>query len=431
MPSIINGLFAGRSGISSHGTAIAVVGDNIANSSTIGFKSSRAEFQDLIAGGQTSGQVVGSGSSISSTSMNFEQGTLEYTGKPLDLAIDGKGFFVVADGEQRFYTRAGNFKTDASGYIVNQNGLAVLGYSGTIATGDLEPLNVNTVSQSSVATTEVSISGNLDASATTSTIPATTAAGAAPAGVTTTYADLSAASEFSTVVNVFDSLGAKHTVTFFFFKTATNTYQARGYVNSEEVDAGTPQTGMPRHIGAAITMTFASDGSRSNTPAAGSADQTASIPWLGGAGTSSVDILFAPFTQYSAASNVLSISQDGQGIGAVSSLEIAKDGRVYALLTNGQRATIGTIGMVNFSNPEGLARVGGNLFQQTNGSGEPLVGKAQTGTFGDVLSGSIELSTVDIANEFVKLITLQRGFQASSRTITTINQLLNEVIQLA
>jgi flagellar hook protein FlgE len=128
---------------------------------------------------------------------------------------------------------------------------------------------------------------------------------------------------------------------------------------------------------------------------------------------------------------VLSISQDGQGIGAVSSLEIAKDGRVYALLTNGQRATIGTIGMVNFSNPEGLARVGGNLFQQTNGSGEPLVGKAQTGTFGDVLSGSIELSTVDIANEFVKLITLQRGFQASSRTITTINQLLNEVIQLA
>ena len=128
MPSIINGLFAGRSGISSHGSAIAVVGDNISNASTIGYKAARAEFEDLIAGGQASGRVIGAGSSVSSINSIFQQGTLEFTSRPLDLAIDGNGFFAVADGSQRFYTRAGNFKIDSSGYIVNQNGLAVLGF---------------------------------------------------------------------------------------------------------------------------------------------------------------------------------------------------------------------------------------------------------------------------------------------------------------
>ena len=128
MPSIINGLFAGRSGIASHGTAISVVGDNISNSSTIGFKAARAEFEDLIAGGQTAGRVVGSGSSVSAVSPIFEQGTLELTSRPLDLAIDGNGYFALANGAERFYTRAGNFKIDSAGFVVNPNGLAVLGF---------------------------------------------------------------------------------------------------------------------------------------------------------------------------------------------------------------------------------------------------------------------------------------------------------------
>lgn len=131
MPSIVNGLFSGRSGISSHGIAIAVIGDNISNASTLGYKTSRAEFADLIAGGQTSGKVVGSGSQVSSISTIFEQGTSEFTGRPLDLTVDGNGFFVLADGLQRFYTRAGNFKLDEEGNIVNQNGLNVLGFPAT------------------------------------------------------------------------------------------------------------------------------------------------------------------------------------------------------------------------------------------------------------------------------------------------------------
>jgi flagellar hook protein FlgE len=134
---------------------------------------------------------------------------------------------------------------------------------------------------------------------------------------------------------------------------------------------------------------------------------------------------------YAAPGNILAITQDGQGIGNVGNFSIESDGTIFALLSNGQNATIGRLGLVNFSNPEGLTRIGGNLLTQSPSSGEPVVGTPETGTFGGISSGSIELSTVDIANEFVKLITLQRGFQANSRIITTINQLLNEIIQLA
>lgn len=449
MPSIVNGLFSGRSGLSSHGTAIAVVGDNISNSSTIGYKASRAGFEDLIAGGQTAGKVVGSGSTTSAVNTIFEQGTLEFTNRPLDLAIDGNGFFVVADGAQRFYTRAGDFKVNSSGYIVNQNEKAVLGFPAN-GSGALEPLNVNTVSQDSVATTSIALSGNLDASEPTMSdplpvpTPVDTAtvipAGVNPAGYTAgaqamSYADLNNMAAFSTVAQVFDSLGASHTVTFFAFRTdaTAREYTIQGYVNSDEVDTAGSASGLPRLVTDDITspdgdvvLTFADDGTLTS-----SGQLSVTIPWNNGSSSSSIDLDFGSFTQYSGSSNILSIQQDGQGVGTVTSLNIESDGRIFARLSNGQSAVIGTIGLVNFSSPEGLTRIGGNLLQQSSQSGEPVVGRADSGTFGSIESGRIELSTVDIANEFVKLITLQRGFQANSRIITTINQLLNDIIQLA
>jgi flagellar hook protein FlgE len=136
-------------------------------------------------------------------------------------------------------------------------------------------------------------------------------------------------------------------------------------------------------------------------------------------------------TQYAAASNILSVSQDGKGIGSVSSISIGGDGKVSALLTNGQTSVIGSIALANFSNPEGLLRLGKNQLGVSVASGDPIYGKPTAGTFGAIKAGTVELSTVDIASEFVRIITLQRGFQASSRIITTINQLLNDVIQLA
>lgn len=415
---------------------MAVLGDNIANVSTIGYKESRAEFSDLVAGGQSSRVTVGSGAQLAATTQVFNQGTLEFTGRSLDLAIDGNGFFPVADGAERFYSRAGNFKIDPAGYLVTQGDFAVLGFP-TGGSGALEPINVNAISQDSVATSAVAISGNVDASATiNSVIPVVTEAGDSTSYSTTTYADLNNAAAFSTSVEVFDTLGESHTLTYFFFHTDANEYTARAYVNSEEVDPTGSATGIPRLLtdGAAtpngdIVMTFNSDGTRTTTP---TVDLSVVTPWTNGSSaTATVDLLISPFTQFSASPNILSITQDGQGVGNVSSLSIDKDGTLSALLDNGQKATIGQLALVNFANPEALTRAGGQLLQQSTGSGAPVVGRPLSGTFGSIEAGSVELSTVDIADQFVKLITLQRGFQANSRIITTVNQLLNDIIQLA
>ena len=437
MPSIINGLFSGRSGIASHGLAIAVIGDNISNASTIGYKAGRSEFEDLIAGGQTAGKTVGSGSSISAVTNIFDQGTLEFTGRDLDLAIDGNGFFVVSDNGQRAYTRAGNFKIDASGYIVDQKNNRVLGFPAG-GSGALEELSVNGASQGNIQTETVTIAGNLDANGTplltdVDDIPEVSPAGQLPPPPysITTYSELAAEAAFSTVITVFDSLGAAHTVTTYFYHTAedsSRTYYARSYVNSEEVDPTGTATGLPRQIGAGVTLEFQGDGS---LDPASATQFTGSINWNSGSNASSITFSFANFTMYSTGSNIQSLTQDGNGVGAITSLSIDTNGDIYALLDNGQSSILGTIGMANFSNAEGLVRVGSNLLQESAVSGAPIIGRPGSGTFGSVESGSLELSTVDIASEFVKLITLQRGFQANSRIITTINQLLNEIIQLA
>jgi flagellar hook protein FlgE len=428
VPSIVNGLFAGRSGIASHGAAIAVVGDNISNASTIGYKASRAEFEDLIAGEGGGGKTVGSGSSLAAVTTIFGQGTFEFTGRPLDLGIAGNGFFVVAQGEQRFYTRAGNFKVDSSGYVVNQNGLEVLGFPAN-ASGALERLNVNTIEQSSVATTDLSMVGNVSAGATVISaagIPATT--GSPP---TTSFADINARAAHSQAIDVFDSLGKGHTLTAFFFKTGATApqYTVKMYARNEEVDA-TPGTfsGYPREVGS-CTLSFGGDGQRTGTIPA--TDITASIAWNNGSNASSIDVSFSSFTQYSGQSNIQVISQDGKGIGAVTDISIDDSGLITAKLSNGQSANIGTIGLAAFSSPEGLTRNGFSLLSKSLSSGEPIVGRPGSGTLGKVKAGSLELSTTDTAAEFVRMITLQRGFQASARIITTINQLLNEIIQLA
>ncbi|MCB0319506.1 MAG: flagellar hook protein FlgE [Bdellovibrionales bacterium] len=442
--SIINGLFAGRAGIGSHGSAIAVIGDNISNASTIGYKASRAEFEDLIAGGQATGKTIGSGSQLSSVTTDFSQGTLEFTSKPLDLAIDGNGFFVVANGESRFYTRAGNFSVNSAGIIVDQNGYAVLGFPEN-GTGALEMLNINSVTSTTTETSTVTMQGNLDAGApavdldtlfgatrlTGGTLD-TAVAGANGTAATTTYSDLAAPAAFQTVVDVIDSLGEAHTVTVFFYKddSAANTWEIRSYVSSEQVDAAaTLETGEPRLIGR-TSITFPSSGSR---PQPGTSDiAVTDIPWNNGSDqTQDIDVTFFPFTQFAANSNISAITQNGQGVGAVTSVNIEADGTIFALLDNGESTTIGVLGLVNFANPEGLKRVGSNLLARTNRSGEPVQGTPGSGTLGNVLSGSIELSTTDTAAEFVKLITLQRGFQANARIITSIDQLLNEIIQLA
>jgi flagellar hook protein FlgE len=433
MTTIYNGLASGLAGMKGNGGAISVAGDNIANANTTAFKANRAEFENLIAGEGVLGRQFGSGSAISSISMLFDQGTLEFTGRPLDLGISGNGYFVLARNEERFYSRAGNFKVDSAGFVVNPAGLAVLGFPSN-GSGALEPLNINSIEQSAIETTKVTIAGNVNASATL--IPAASIPDPGTAvPPTITYSALKQFAEYSTVVDTFDSLGERHSVTLFFYHTGVNEYQVRGYVNNEDVDP-TPvppavgATGFPRLIGES-TITFGGDGRRNPLPTPGVADFTANVEWSNGSDISTVGFAFNPLTQFSSPSNVLSISQDGTGVGSVQSISVGTDGKVTALLTNGQQNMLGQLAMASFPNQEGLARVSGNLYTTSTASGVAVIGRAQTGNLGSIKSGTLELSTVDIASEFVKIITLQRGFQASSRVITTINQLLNEIIQLA
>jgi flagellar hook protein FlgE len=363
----------------------------------------------------------------------YEQGTLEFTGRPLDLGVSGNGYFILAQDANRFYSRAGNFKVDSSGFIVNNAGLAVLGFPEN-GSGALAPININQVSQSAIETTEVSIAGNIDSSAALVAVADIPAPGAA-VPPTVTYSDLNKVAAYSNVVDVFDSLGQRHTTTFFFFHTGVNEYTVRAYVNNEDVDPvpvppATGVTGYPRQVGTA-TISFGGDGQRDPILEPGDSDITANIAWSNGADASEIEFAFAPLTQFAAQSNILSITQDGSGVGAVQSISVGADGKITALLTNGQNSRLGQLALANFSNQEGLARLTGNLLAASTASGEAIIGKPQAGTFGSIKSGTLELSTVDIASEFVRIITLQRGFQASSRIITTINQLLNEIIQLA
>lgn len=430
MPSINEALFAARAGIQSHGGAISVLADNIANANTVAFKQSRAEFSDLLAGNLSggSGTSVGSGSEVNRITTVFNQGTFEFTGRGLDIGIDGTGFLIAQDNNNTsFYTRAGNLNIDAEGFLKTAEGLSVLGFPSDGA-GGLEQINVNDRGQQDIDTDAVSISGNLDAS--TDILPGGVAdipgPFVAPAATGTTFTALSDASEFSTFVDVFDSLGGQHTATLFFYHTAANEWQVGAYVDGGEVDGGV--AGEPFLIGSQ-QIDFNADGTK--VPVVGPDFAAVDIPWNNGSDqVNNVDFTFAPFTQFASPSTIDSIIQDGTGAGSVIGVSIASDGTVSANLNNGQSAEIGTIALATFSNLEGLARRGGSLYAETPESGESVVGTPGAGQFGQFQAGSLEQSTSDIAADFIKLISFQRAFQSSSRIITNVDDLLQEITNL-
>jgi len=442
MPSILNGLFSGRAGLQSHGQAISVVGDNLSNASTVGFKASRTEFQDLVSAGQAANRTVGSGTQVGNIVPIQEQGTLEFTSRSLDVAIEGSGFFIVKSKEGNVYSRAGNFRVDQDGKLVTQQGDSVMGFKNN-GTGGLEELNVASVLQENVSTAKVALNGNLDAKplpvVISPTINATPTAAAVSAGTRTPaagdpkFSDLNAEAEFSTVVGVFDSLGQEHNVNLYFYREEStgSQYTVRAYAQSDDVDPTVVYPGRPRQLTGTLAseaqLSFTSDGTLSATSAKA---LSVTVPWNNGSTAQTLDIDLSGFTQFAAPSSISSVTQDGQGVGSVTSLNIGTNGEIFAVLDTARTATIGKLAMANFFNPEGLRRIGDNYLQQSNDSGEPIVGTPETGRFGTLQSGSLELSTVDIANEFVRLVTLQRAFQANSRIITTVNSLLNDIIQL-
>lgn len=417
-------LYSSRAGLDAHGKAIAVIGDNVANASTTGYRSSRVEFSDIMAAGVSgsdSGATAsgGSGAIVSKITETTETGTLEFTGRQLDVGIGGRGYFTVGDPAAPSYTRNGSFATDSTGLLVTQDGTPVLGVagSGVLGTDPLTTLNLKNLNTAGTPTGAMTVFGNLDAGTRVET--------AAPANPAT-FKELNAGASYVTNVTVFDSLGATHNVTLAFTKTAANTWVSQAYMDGADV-GGT--AGVPVQLGSNVTVNFG-EGGQVPTANQAAASITAAPAYSNGAAAGNFTIGLGSFTQYAAPAQTSSITQDGIGVGSISGYEFKKTGQIYANLDNGQTVLVGSLGIADFVNPGGLTRIGNSMYAATDTVGDVTVAAGGTSGLGEIEGGSLERSTVDIANEFVNLVIYQRGYQANSQALNAANELVRDTIAL-
>jgi flagellar hook protein FlgE len=412
-----------------------VVGDNIANANTIGFKGSRANFEDILARslGGGAAEDIGLGSRLANVQRMMTQGALLGTGSTTDLAIKGNGFFIVRGSAEgmtgSFYTRAGQFHLDKDGKLVNVNGLVAQGYV-VDAAGNLvkklTDVQIPTSQMPPVTTTSAQIFANLDAGSTAPTNPW-------PASPIPGTTNLSSVSNYQTTVTVYDSLGKAHTVNVYFRKEAgAGAWSWHALVDGGEVTGGTAGTWVE---GATGTLSFDSQG-RLMTEATSANDfdflgavQNQAIAFdFGDSVTTDGGTGLKGSTSFASKSVATYVNQNGYSSGSLSGITIEPNGTVSGVFSNGQRRTVGQVLLANFQSPESMQRIGGNLYVATTASGPALVGEAANGGLGAINAGSLEQSNVDLARQFVDMITFQRGFQANSRTITTADQMLQEVI---
>lgn len=404
--------FVGLTGLSASSLGIRNVGNNLANANTVGYKATNVFFEELRAA-TTEGAESGQGVQPSSTQQVWSQGNIQQSQLATDMAIRGAGFFVVGDGiSAEFYTRAGNFSLDAEGKLVTADGLYVLGYPVNEATGEINT-NTNLVPLDlkpgkvlpAVATTEIRFTTNLNADA--------------PPGET-----------FSTTVKIYDSLGVGHPVTIRFTKTATaGTWDYEMTVPSSSVQGGGDG------ILSQGQVVFGPDGTLSS-PAA----DVTGITFQPSSGADPVTFSWDLWdeldptknylTQYRLPSSTSQSYQNGKAAGTLSEMIVRADGIIEGIFSNGETAPLGQIGMALFASPQNLVRTGNNLYARTTQSGEPTIGTPGTGGRGNIQGNALELSNVDIAEEFIKLILFQRQYQANSRMITTADQITREAIQL-
>ncbi|MGA7122599.1 MAG: flagellar hook protein FlgE [Polyangiaceae bacterium] len=424
--SILNAMYSGVSGLDAEGDALGVIGNNVANSNTVGFKESRAVFENVMGSTIGDPNAIGDGVRMASTQQIFAQGSMLNTGQPTDLALTGDGFFVVngnVDGQNgNFYTRAGQTSLNSSGTLVNPDGLALQGYA-TLPSGQLSSqlgsLTLQTAALSPKATSALTVTANLNANATPPANPWD------PQNPSTT-------SNFSTTLTAYDSLGNSHQVSVYFENTGSNTWTYHELANGGEVQGGT--SGQNVEFGSG-TMTFNSNGSlQSVTPSGGSVTfngaQQQSISVNLGTPVANGGTGLDGATQFGAASDVSSQSQDGYASGDLSGIQIGQDGTVSGTYTNGQTVAVGQLAIAKFASNNGLAQAGQNCWAATAASGDAALGAAGGGGRGAISTGSLEQSNVDIASQFVDLIAHQRAFQADSKTITTADQMLQDLMQI-
>jgi flagellar hook protein FlgE len=431
--SLLGTLYVGASGLDAASEELAVVGNNIANSSTVGYKASTAVFADAMAQQLTgtSGQL-GLGVTTMAVQKNESQGTFTNTGISTDVAVQGNGLFVLngnyGGDEGTFYSRNGEFTIDNQGYLTSLDGLRVQGLqasaTGAVASGQIGDLQVGNASSPAQATNTITIRGNLDETAVAPTWDAT---------------NPSTTSNFNTTMTVYDSLGNAIQLDIYFCKNATTTPGDSGDWTYHVMTDGGNLTGgtadKPTEV-ATGTLDFDTNGALvSNTttmnkfnPKDATNPQTLTFNF--GTGTSVGGSGIDGLTQYATSSAVSFVTQAGSTSGSLNSISIGQDGTITGSFTNGQTRTLGQLILANFAAPDQLASVGSTLFTQQPASGPPTLGTPASADRGSISAGALEQSNVDVSNEFVNMIAAQSNFQANSKTLSTADQLLAELMQI-
>jgi flagellar hook protein FlgE len=413
---------AGLSGLNANATALSVIGNNLANINTVGFKSSTVTFADLVSqntGGSSSNPMqVGLGVVTGSISPVFSQGAIENTREATNVAIQGNGLFVVRGDAGQAYTRAGNFSFNSEGKLVTPDGFFVQGYSSTdpvtgaiVTTGTPTDILVPPgVLRAPEATTQIQTASNLDANAAT-------------------------ASTFTTSVQIYDALGAPHVATVTYTKqAAAGTWNYAVTVPGSEITGGVANTPFQVATGSVV---FNASGALTTVNGAAPADVTINTPtWQNGAAASTwtwdlVDANNVPsLTGFASPSATSSKSQNGSAPGMIDNVSITADGTILATFGAGQTVPIAQLALAQFNNPKGLMKMGSNRYGETQAAGIPNIGVAGTGGRGTLIGSALEQSNTDIATEFTQMILAQRGYQANSKTITVSDEILVETLQL-
>jgi len=402
----------GLSGLNASAKQLDVIGNNIANANTVGFKQSRAEFSDAYANSLISGGAlqVGIGTKVADVATQFTQGNISATNSSLDIAINGSGFFRMSDNGTISYGRNGQFQLDKLGNIVNAQGKQLTGYAanaaGVLATGAPASITINTADLQPATTTEVVGIVNLD-----SRYGNLTEAGFNPNDPSTYHN--------SSAVTVYDSLGNSHTLQTFFLKTAAgkwSVYNAADGVSTSVLPAPTTR------------MTFNGSGiAPTSVPA-----QPTSVGFAVTTGASAVSLTvdYSASTQFGSTFGINSLIQDGYTSGRLGTFNTGVDGMIIGRYSNGQSKILGQVLLANFVNPNGLKILGDNAWGESSTSGAPLIGTPNSGNLGGLQSSSQEDSNVDLTSELVNMITVQRVYQANAQTIKTQDQVLQTLVNL-
>jgi len=397
----------GLSGLSGASNALDVIGNNIANANTVGFKSSTAQFADMYANSvaTSTNTQIGIGTSLNAVEQNFGQGTINTTNSSLDVAINGNGFFQMSNNGVTTYSRDGTFQRDKNGYIIDSQGRNLMGYAanngGVINTAQTVPLQAPTTNISPTATTKISAQFNLNSQ---DTVPTKTPFSATD---NTTY-------NYSTSIQVYDSLGGSQAVNMYFVKSAAGTWEAyAGVQGGATTDLGTVNFNSSGTIQSTTTGT-------PPTPTTSVGQFQFTVPNTDGSATpQSLTLDLTGTTQYGGKDGVNNLAQDGYASGTLTTYTIGADGKLTGNYSNGQTAVLGQIALANFNNPNGLVNLGGNQYAESSASGVPQISAPGSTNHGTLQGSALENSNVDLTSQLVNLITAQRNYQANAQTIKT------------